>query len=64
MNNLVPYSKQSTYLATPERSKWVQEAGNTVFDENDPQKNEAPKKKKYHLLKNQKGPEWDAPESF
>ena len=45
MNNLVPYSKQSTYLATPERSKGVQEAGNTVFDEKDQKKYEAPKKK-------------------
>ena len=44
MNNSIPYSEQSTYLATPERSKGVQEAGNTVFDEKD-KKNEAPKKK-------------------
>ena len=52
MNNPIPYSKQSTYLATPERSKGVQEAGNTAFDQKDRKKNEAPKKKKYHPLKN------------
>ena len=49
MNNPIPYSEESTYLATPERSKWVQEAGKIAFAQND--KKQSSKQKTYHIAR-------------